>query len=208
VYAREVAGASLTLASLTESFQEYDARSGRPLIVEWSAPAGAPETRLRAVALRRRLYYRMDTVRPPGTTSYEWSPGLLAALNISRAELGVLGSTRVRMGATERTIHVPLRIAQQGKPARARGYSVVVVPGVELDEVFVSLATAGADGRPQSFLRDGEPLKYGYYPAERAVEIPITGLPAPGIFYLEVGGRSRTGETSSLELWLHHAGDG
>jgi hypothetical protein len=208
VYAREVGAASLTLASLTESFQEYDARSGRPLVVEWSTPAGAAEVHLRAVALRRRLYYRMDTVRASGTPSYEWSPGLLAALGITRADLGIVGSARVRMGGIERTVYVPVRIAQGARPARARGYSLVVVPGVELAEVFVSVAAVGADGRPQSFLRDGQPLGHGYYPAERAIEIPIAGLPSPGTYYVEVGAKLRAGETSSLELWLLHAGDG
>ena len=207
VYAREV-GASLTLASLTESFQDYDAGSGRPLVVEWSKAPGDAGVHLRAVALRRRLYYRMDTVRPAATTSYEWSPGLLAALGVARVDLGVLGFARVRVGATERSVYVPLRIAQQSKPARARGYSLVVVPGVELAEVFVSVAAVGADGRPGSFLRDGQPLGYGSYPAERAVEIPISGLPAPGIYYLEVGAKRRTGETLSLAVWLYHAGGG
>ena len=207
VYAREV-GASLTLASLTESFQDYDAGSGRPLVVEWSKAPGDAAVHLRAVALRRRLYYRMDTVRPAATTSYEWSPGLLASLGIPRVDLGVLGFARARVGETERSVYVPLRIAQQSKPARARSYSLVVVPGVELAEVFVSVAAVGADGRPGSFLRDGQPLGYGSYPAERAVEIPISGLPAPGIYYLEVGAKRRAGETLSLEIWLYHAGGG
>jgi hypothetical protein len=206
VYVRELGAVSLALASLTESFEDYDAKSGQALVVEWSKLPADVGIHLRALALRRRLYYRMDSSRPAGTTSYSWSPDLLAALGIARADLGIVGSARFRVGPTERTVYVPLRIAQQGKPARARGYSLVVVPGVELAEVFVSVAQVGANGRPQSFLRDGQPLGYGYYPAEGAIEIPISGLPSGGIYYLEVGAKLRTQETASLEVWFHHAG--
>ena len=207
VYAREV-GASLTLASLTESFQDYDAGSGRPLVVEWSKAPGDAGVHLRAVALRRRLYYRMDTVRPAETTSYEWSPGLLAALGIARVDLGVLGFARARVGATERSVYVPLRIAQQSKPARARGYLSSSCPASSWPRCSsawprsVPMAVRGPSSGTASRWATGS------YPAERAVEIPISGLPAPGIYYLEVGAKRRTGETLSLEVWLYHAGGG
>jgi hypothetical protein len=208
LYAREVGAASLALVSLTETFADYDARSGRPLIVEWSPPARDTAIHLRAVGLRRRLYYRMDAIRPAGTTAYEWSPGLLSALGITRPELGIVGSARLRVGALERTVYLPVRVAQQSRPPRGRAHALLVMPGAEASEVFVSIAPVGADGRPLAFLRDGQPLGHGYYPAERGVEIPLTGLPAPGIYYVEIAATFRAGETASLALWLQHPGEG
>jgi hypothetical protein len=75
-----------------------------------------------------------------------------------------------------------------------------------LIEVFVSLAAIGVDGRPVSFLRDGEALEYGYYPAERDITIPITGLEIPGVYYLEIGAPLKGGGVTTVELWFYHRG--
>ena len=61
VYIREVSNTTLHIASLTESFEDYDLSSGKDLLVEWTAPAKA-NVRLRTHSLRHKLYYRMDAV--------------------------------------------------------------------------------------------------------------------------------------------------
>lgn len=57
-----------------------------------------------------------------------------------------------------------------------------------------------------SFLRDGEALEYGYYPAERDITIPITGLEIPGVYYLEIGATLKGGGVTTVELWFYHLG--
>src|SRR5262249_51163059 len=99
---------------------------------------------------------------------------------------------------------IPLRISQEAKAIRSGGYKLLLLPGVELTEIFISLASTGASGRPKTFIRDGEALGYGYYPAERGLEIPISGLKEPGIYYMEIGAKLRSGGTSTVELWFYH----
>jgi hypothetical protein len=90
IYVQEVNCTTLRVASLIESFEDYDPASGKDLLVQWPA-FGHSDIRLRTQSLKRRLYYRMDTVRPPGSTSYTWPSHFLAALKISKRELGIMG---------------------------------------------------------------------------------------------------------------------
>src|SRR5919108_743620 len=69
IYIKEVSTTILLVASLTESFEDYDLNSSKPLLIEWNKASGDGVVRLRAQGLRRRLYYRMDTVRPRGSLS-------------------------------------------------------------------------------------------------------------------------------------------
>ncbi len=206
IYVREVASATLLVASLTESFENYDLSLGKDLLVEWTT-LGDGSFRLRALGLKRRLYYRMDTVRPPSVTSYTWPSNILTALSIPRKNIGVIGWTQYTVGETKRNVYVPLRVSQQKDPMRRGTYQLVLLPGRELKEVFVSMATVGTDGHPKAFLRDGEALEYGYYPAERGIVIPISDVEAPGIYYLEIGAILRSGEATAVELWFYHPGE-
>ena len=206
VYIKEVAGSSdLVVASFTESFEDFDPTSHKNVTVEWPA-LGADVVRIRAQALKYRLHYRMDTVRPPGSKSYAWSPDLLAALQIRRQDIGILGFTARLLGGVTREVYLPLRVSQQTKGARSRRYQFVLLPGQELSQVFLSLATVGKDGSVTTFLRKGETLGRSYYPAERPVSITFPELKAPGIYYLEVGATFEQGGSSTESLWFYHAG--
>jgi hypothetical protein len=204
LYIREVSSTTLLIASFTESYQEYNPSSGKPLQLEWDSVPGSRSVHLRAQGLKRRLYYRMDTVQSPGRASYVWPSSILASLSILKNDLGVVGWTRVSVGEAVRDVYIPLRISQEAKAIRSGGYKLRLLPGVELTEIFISLAPIGASGRPKTFMRDGEELGYGYYPAERGLEIPISGLKEPGIYYMEIGAKLRSGGTSTAQLWFYH----
>ncbi len=157
LYARDVGGSLLLLVSLTSAFEGYDLNSGENLIVEWNAPLGR-HVHLRAYGLRPRLYYRMDTIRPVNNTPYHWPIDLLANFNIPRCDLGVVGWTTSRLGKNERRILLPLHISQQKRAAPSQGYRLILWPGKELAEVYLSIATVNADGSLGRFLKDGYPL--------------------------------------------------
>jgi hypothetical protein len=203
VYVKEVSSTTLTVRSLTDGFESYDLKSAEPLVVEWARPPGKANVRLRAQSLRRRVYYRMDAVEPPEKTAFKWSPDVLASVNIPSGELGVLAITKFTWDKLERDVYLPVRVQQSRKAVRTGAYKLVLVPGVELTEVFVTLAAAGADGQPKTFLKEGEKLGYGYYPAERALEIPIVGLKRSGVYYMQIGATMRGGGTSTIELWFY-----
>ncbi len=207
IYIEKVGSTTLLVASLTEYFEEYKIGSGKALDIEWDKPPGNGNVSVRAQALKRHLYYRMDTAQASGRASYHWPTDILASLNIIKNDLGVVALTRYSVGQRERDVYLPLRIhqaGQVGQAARTGSYKLILLPGVELEEVFVSLASIGADGRPKKFFKDGEKLGYGYYPAERGIEIPITGLKETGTYYLEIGARLRSGGASTIELWLYY----
>lgn len=204
IYIQEVAGAPLSIVSWTAAFDDYDLKSREPLRLQWEPLKGGESVRLRAQGLRRSLYYRMDAQLPAGTKLYEWPTDLLAAVRIPRDEIGVVGWADGVVGGTRREIYLPLRIAQGRKPAPAVAYHLVLLPGTELKEVFVTLE--GPGGAP--VLRKGEPLGYGYYPAERPVDVPVSVPREAGIYRLEIGATHRSGGASTIDLWFYHTGKG
>jgi hypothetical protein len=204
VYVEPVSGsAALLVASFTEFFEDFDPSSLGDLSVEWSSP-GETSIHLRAYALREKLYYQMDAVVAPGKATYVWPGDVLNALRLSKHDIGVVAFTEHRVGAVNRTLYVPLRIRQKMQERRA-SYQLVLVPGSELKEVFLSLAQVGTDGQPRAFLISDRPLGKGYYPAERGILIDIPALKTPGIYYLEVGATNRYGGLTTQRMWFYHS---
>ena len=205
VYLREVGSTALLVASLTESVEDFNVATGKPLLVEWTAPEDA-KVHIRARALRHRLYYQMDTFRPPGSKAYTWPTNLLSTFNLRRNELGLVAWAPYAVGGATRDVYMPLRVSQ-AKGSRSPSYQLTVLPGVELSEVFFSLAPVGSDGRAGPFLKKDEPLKYNYYPADRAVTITLPALDAAGIYYVEIKAIRKTGGSASTPpLWFYHSG--
>jgi hypothetical protein len=202
VYIQEVAGAPLSIVSWTAAFPNYDLTSHQPLRLEWDLADSRERVRLRAQSLRRKLYYRMDALSQSGSTSYQWPLDLLAAIRIARDEIGVVGLAEADVGDSRREVYVPLRIAQSGKPPSVAEYHLVLLPGTELKEVFVTLVAA----KGALVLKEGEPLGYGYYPAERPVDVPVAAPRESGIYRLEVGATHKSGGASTIELWFYHPG--
>lgn len=205
IYVKEVGATLLRVVSLTASFDAIDHASGKPLLVQWARPAGGGAVRLRAEGLKRRQYYRMDALPPGDSTSFAWPTEILAAQAIGRQDLGVTALTTMTVGGAPRNVLLPVQIAQTAASPEKR-YRLLLLPGAELEEVFVSLGAAGPQGRPLKYLKDGEPLRYGYYPADRAIAVPIGDLPAAGVYFVAISARLRSGASATLELWLHHGG--
>ncbi len=204
-YIQEVGSTILFPVSLTEFFEDYDLNSDEDLIIEWTVPTNQP-VHLRAQGLRQRLYYRMDTVCSSDNPSYRWSTDILAALEISHGDLGITGWISYSVGENNREMYIPLRVRQQGEAKQIGTYQMILWPGKELTEVYISLATVNTDGSPKDFLKDGEALEYGYYPAFQGIEFEISGLEAAGVYYLEIGATLREGGSVITEHWFYHAG--
>lgn len=205
IYIREVGSSVLFLASFTEIFEPFDASTLKELQVTWTAPAQTG-IHLRAHALRHSLYYRMDTDRPPRGGQYAWPTDLLAALKLAKKDIGVVGWMTHSMGREQRDVYIPLRIQQHSEALQSPSkYQVILVPGVELAEIFVTLAPVDANGRLGTPLQDGIPLGYGYYPAERSIPIELSKPEAPGIYALEFGATLQRGGSSTLQVWFYQA---
>jgi hypothetical protein len=204
VYAKQVGGTTLFLASFTESFENYDLKSSDSLVLSWSTPADS-SVQIRAETIRRGRYYRMDTRRPARDTVFHWSNRVLSAEQIARRELGILGWVRVPIGGAARLVNVPLRVEQKGPAKNCGAYEVVIAPGERLKEVYTSLAPVGPDGSLGPYLRQDQPLGYGFYPAEAPIKFSIdrTQLPRAGIYYLKISARLDSGGTATKEYYVY-----
>jgi hypothetical protein len=205
VYIKEVAGSILRIVSFTGYVEDYDLAASSKLTIEWPHAVDAA-THIRMHSLKRKLYYRMDTVRPPSSAWFEWPTDVLTTLNISRKDLGVTGWILNFVGETRQRVYLPLRVTQKQQPVVSESYRLVLMPGREFTEVFISLATVGVDGLPDVFLREGEALNYGFYPAEREIIIPIRHLKGEGIYFTEIGATLKSGGAASVQIWFYHPG--
>jgi hypothetical protein len=203
LYINPVSNTTLFVASFTEQFENYD-NTGNTILIEWSKPPSNHEIHLRAQGIRPRLYYRMDAYKPGTNSFFAWPAGILSSLNIKRNDIGVTGKVKLLVGETEKYVHLPLRIRKQGESKRTGTYKLILLPGVQLTEIFVSLASVGEDGQPQRFLKTDEALGYGYYPAERPVEVPIPAPADKGVYYLKLGAKIKSGGTKAIEFWFYN----
>ena len=203
LYVKEIANTTLLVASLTKSFEDYDLTMHKDLNVQWHS-FGDGAIRLRAIGLKRKLYYRMDTMLPVDSSIFRWSPKILAALNIPKNLVGVVGWNEYSFKGDKKRVYLPLRINQQSRSDKPSSYRLILLPGQELKEVYISLAKVDKYGHPEVFLIESQALGYGYYPAERGITIPITNLENPGVYYLELGATLKNGGSSTVDLLFFH----
>jgi hypothetical protein len=202
LYINEVA-ATLRVASLTSSLADFTPTSSRNLLIEWTAIGNQP-VHLRANSLRERLYYQMDSFRPTASASYSWPTDLLAALGLGRSDLGLTASTSYQVGNTKREVFLPIRIKGQSATTKTRNYQLVLLPGVELAEVFMSLAPVKDDGSLGPFIIKDQAQQSGYNAANRTLTIRIPEVTSSGIYYLEIGAVLRTRGSTSIQVWFYH----
>jgi hypothetical protein len=201
VYIQPVSSTPLVVASFGQLNLPESFRADGALLLEWAPGAG--EVRLRTTALKPRTYYRMDSRLPAASHSYRWPTDVLAALHLTSSDIGVVAWTSRKIGTTVREMYLPLRI---GEPAadRENMYELLLIPGSELAEVFIGLASVGEDGAKRRVISEPKPLKYRFYPAGRAVRIPVGPLPSAGSYVLDIGATLRDGGAISHEIWFVH----
>jgi hypothetical protein len=207
LYVLPVAGsADLSLVALTEAVRARAAAADDQLQVQWAPSPDKLPVHVRAVSLRRPIYYRMDAVRAGDSGQYSWPlADVVARLNLKREELAMLGWMEQTVGERPCQVYVPLRLGASSDPASGQ-YVASIVPGVELSELFVTLATIGPDGREREYLKRDQALGYGFYPAERPIAVKLSGLAAAGLYRVRLGGQLRRGGSSSTSFVFYHPG--
>jgi hypothetical protein len=205
IFAQQVGGTPLFVVSFTEYFEYGELAPGDSLLVDWPAPWGR-EVRLRAEGVSPRLHYRMDTVRPSGSQSFTWPADVLAAQDIERGDIGVLGWVSYSVGGRDREVLLPLRIRPKDASGDCRSYTLTVWNGPRLREIIVTVAPVEDDGRTGPPVWDSRPLGWRYYPAESPVAIPLPDLETPGVYYVNIAAERRDGGTIPVEAWIYHPG--
>jgi hypothetical protein len=207
VYGQNVSGSSqLRVASLVESVETYDDTSSLPLRIEWTPPPDQA-VMLRASAIRAGLYYRMETTRPIAGTHYEWPSDVRRPLRIGRTDIGLTGSTTVTLGGSSREVLVPLRVSQRRPPVRSASYRLTLLPSVGLREVYVTVAFTGPGGTPSRYVQRDEKLGYGFYPAERGIDVRLPALSERGVYFVGISATREGGGGATRNILLYHPGD-
>ena len=203
LYVEQVSGEALAIVSFTSAFDDFDLGTGKPLVVEWTAP-GAGELHLRARSLEPKIYYRMDSRRPAEAESFRWPLEVLAGVGIERTSLGVLGSIQRPLAGKVRRVLVALRIRQGGGASAEDSYELLIRPGVELREVYLSVAAVSDNGMEDHYLVDEKPLNFGFYPAERAFAVPLPALPRAGLYYISIAAELTGGADATVAAYFLH----
>jgi hypothetical protein len=202
IYASDVSGTELWLASLTESFDPFEFNY-EPLRISWKGAADR-DLRIRAVGTEAGMYYRMDRVQPPGTNQWDWDSELLAVREIGRDRLGLLAWRET----SPEPLFIPLRVTQERSDRPWSGsYTVLVMPQVSLGTVFVTLARVDAPGDlPMGeLIRDQQPLEQSLFLPRRPFEVVLDDVREPGVYYVRITGQQRSGASAEMEpFWFRH----
>jgi len=118
IYAREVAGDTLMVASLTRRFDDLTPTSGGHASLSWDSQRGLP-VHIAAFSLRPHFYYRMDSVRPAGMGSYDWPTDVLAGLNMTKTDFGVVATVALPGEGGAQDVYLPLRVGTSSAPPKA-----------------------------------------------------------------------------------------
>jgi hypothetical protein len=205
VYGRDVAGSStLLVASLVERAEAFADTGSPPLRVEWTPPPGAPVS-LRAYSLRPGLFYRMETARPISGTHFDWPADVRAPLRIGSADIGLKGTSVITLNGARREVLVPLRIGRRSVPRAAR-YRLTLLPSVGLGEVYLTVAATDGTGAPTQYLARDEKLGYGFYPADRPIDVRLPVLGAAGVYLVRLAATLERGGSATQSVLLFHPG--
>lgn len=200
VYIQSVGSTTLKLLSFTSVFGALNPQAGQPLLIEWSAPPGAPEVQLRALSMRRHFFYRMDTRVRSGGPRYRWPTDLLSAVKLGRTEVGLVGWTRQVVRGAEQEVLLPLAASQVGEPTPTGPYTLLVQPATELSDLFLTVTRLAADGSAERPVQPIRSLAYGYYPADNPIEIPVDVPAESGLYAVQLGAKLRSGGASTLRF--------
>jgi len=206
VYGQEVSGSStLRVAAFVESVEAFDDTSSLPLRIEWTPPRDE-RVIVRAAATRAGLYYRMETTRPIAGTHYLWPSDVRRSLRIGRADIGLTGSTMLMLGGTRREVLLPLRVSQYRPAVRSTSYRLTLWPTVGLSEVYLTVASTRPDGSLAQYLQRDEKLGYGFYPADRAIDVRLPRLGVRGVYLVSIAATREGGSGATRSILVYHPG--
>ena len=196
LFVQQVSG-SIRVASLHFAPRTFSLGVGQSVRLSWSFSLDRPN-RLRAVSLKPKVYYRMDTLRPAESTSYGWPTDLLEQLGVSDNEIGLVSWQDTEIAGSETRLYSPVSVE-----GSSEALEIVLLPDLALEEVYLSLAPIDDNGRAGEYLLSDMPLEYNVYPEGRPVTVQLPSLEKPGVYRLEIGTLFRTGGSSSQDVLFY-----
>jgi hypothetical protein len=206
------------LVSFTREVENYDLQSGEPLLMYWNLPNQVTEDiQVLAQGVVAGKHYRMDSQVPVNNEVFEWTTEILASLNFTREQLGVLSWSKVALSSqdsVQQNVHFPPSITQKAKDKNllASGdlqYQLQIIPILSLTEVYVKVR-GSQDGQPnREVIVNTKVVEYGDHFYKEVISFPLfmpQGTPA-GYYYLEIKASLAGNGGYELSLWFYHAGN-
>ena len=195
-FIQPVAGGRLDIQSFAQA-RRIDVAGKSELTLGWPA-FGSETVQVRAYSLSPKEYYRMDTVRPSGQTSYTWPVAIPASRNLA---IGLMSWTKALVGSSRETVYLPVSVAG----ASSATYTITLIPSVTAEQVYVTIGAVNADGSRGRVLRSREPLNLGYYPAFRSIAVNLPALPA-GLYRADFAASWENGSSATTGMYFYSAG--
>lgn len=195
-FIQPVAGGRLDIQSFAQA-RRIEVAGKSELILGWPS-FGSDAVQVRAYSLSPKEYYRMDTVRPNGQTSYTWPVDIPASRNLA---IGLVSWTRAPVGPSRETVYLPVSIA--GAPSGT--YTITLIPSATADQVYVTIVALNADGSKGRVLRNRESLNLGYYPAFRSIPVNLPPPPA-GLYRADFAASWENGSSATAGMYFYSPG--
>jgi hypothetical protein len=189
-YQADVNAQDLRLASFSSLSSAFDPAGKASITLSWNSPATG-NTSIAAIDLRDRSYYQMDA--STGATSFVWSTDVLRSANITGRDLGIVAWT----GSDMKRIYLPVAVNGSTR------YRMLILPGTELTEVFISLYKMGPDGKKVGAIVQDQSLGAGYYPSRAAFAVDLPSIANAGFYYAEISATAREKASVSCGVFFY-----
>ena len=209
IYKRDVGSYGVQLVSFVAApaFEDICV-PGQAVHLIWpgqpTTPASAP-VHLQVESFRRQLYYRLDTNRPPRSTSYEWpdEPRCSSEVRLKVPELGILARTQSSLGPKPVDVLLPVMFSTRPVARVSPPYRAVLVPGRRVSEVYVSLWYYGSAQNPTRVVPE-RPLAMKPYPTGVPITVELSAgeVKNPGLYRLRTSVEFESGELEALDLYF------
>lgn len=148
------------------------------LRLAWNGPKNAVSTsRVRALSLRQRHYYRMD-VCSTVDGKFDWPTDQLRVQKLDRGEIGLLATARVQ--AIRNNVYLPIQVESD------TDFRLLVEYGATIKEVYLTLRRVDSGENRKETLPSQQRLKGIYFAGGHPFELPLPRIRDGGIFRLDV----------------------
>ena len=194
LYKLQVSGTPLAVMGVAQALRNIEWKSMPRLDVSWPTPQTQP-VRIRAFSLQQSVSYRMDSLRSPSNGArFSWPTDILARVGLAANEVALAAWYEV--GADDsRRVFLPLAIGGQ---VPTTPFEIVLFPGVELNDCFVTLRSEGGG---DAIWRD-RPLGKTRYSAAVAIRVPMPSNLKPGLYRFEASAHMASGGSTSTTVLI------
>jgi hypothetical protein len=207
IYKRQVSSFGVQLVSLTGTLPPGDlCVKGQMFHFVWPRLATPPSKpiQLQLESLRRDLYYRLNTERPPQSSSYEWpvEPRCNGDVNLMSRDVGVVVRTQSTLGSKQIDVLLPVTLSPQSSTPVRPPYRAMLVPGSRVQEVYVTLWQF--DGANPTRIVYDRPLNTPPYPSGSriVVELSPADIKKPGLYRLVLNVEFENGQRESVDRYF------